>query len=315
MTKQVEVVAYDSRWPEQFEVEADSIKKGLGDNCLAIHHVGSTSVPGLAAKPKLDIIAVVKDPKKAIEQLQTIGVDYRGEYNIPLHYGFSKRGTINVNLHVYESGHPEIELNLTFRDYLRSHPEMRDAYAAVKKELLTEPTAHEKNQSPFTGYTLQKGAFIRNVLKLAGYQRLRLLKCSDPEEWEAAKSFRQRYFFDRVPIADPYQWTFSHSNHQHFLLYRGVAMIGYAHVQLWPQSRAAIRIIVIEETQRGHGVGATFLGWIEDWLRSKGYHSIHTESSPDAVGFYRHMGYQNMPFQDPDGYEGDPRDTPMGKLL
>lgn len=313
--KKIEVVPYDPLWPKQFEDEASQIKAALGDDCLAVHHVGSTSVPGLAAKPKIDIIAAVKHPEEAVEKLRAVGYEYRGEYNIPMHYGFSKRGKVRVNLHVYEEGHPEIELNLTFRDCLRNHSEIRNEYEEVKKGLLGKSSSYEKNGSMFTGYTLGKGAFIRKVLKLAGFQRLRFVKCADPEEWEAARSFRQRNFFDKVPISDPYEWTFVHPDHVHFILYQGVEMIGYAHIQLWPESRAAMRIIVLKEAQRGQGFGGQFLQWIERWLRNSGYRSIHTESSPDAVPFYERLGYAVMPFDDPDGYESHPRDTAMGKSL
>lgn len=116
--KHIDVLPYDPNWPMQFEFESAAIKKVLGNNCVVIHHIGSTSVPGLTAKPKIDIIVVVRDPISVIEKLETIGIQYRGEFNIPLHYGFSKRGTVDLNLHVYQEGHPEIELNLLFRDYL-----------------------------------------------------------------------------------------------------------------------------------------------------------------------------------------------------
>lgn len=314
-SRKIEIVPYDRDWPQQFELEANCIKDALGDNCIVIHHVGSTSVPGLAAKSKIDIMAVVNDPENTIEKLRTIGFDYRGEFNIPLHYGFSKRGKVDVNLHVYQEGNPEIELNLTFRDYLRSHPERRDEYAAAKQRLLEEKSSFEKNNSMFTGYNLGKDACIRKLLKLAGFKRLRFVKCTHYAEWDAAKNLRQRYFFDKVPISDPYEWTFNHPDHVHFILYQGVEIIGYAHIQLWPESRAAIRIIVVEETHRTQGFGRQFLEWIETWLKCKGHQSIHTESSPDAVQFYEHLGYTAMPFDDPDGYEGDSRDTPMGKHL
>jgi GrpB-like predicted nucleotidyltransferase (UPF0157 family) len=61
MSDIVEVVAYDSQWPNLFEIEAGFIKNALGDNCIAIHHIGSTAVPGLSAKPIIDILPVVKD--------------------------------------------------------------------------------------------------------------------------------------------------------------------------------------------------------------------------------------------------------------
>ncbi|MCP5504311.1 MAG: GNAT family N-acetyltransferase [Chlamydiales bacterium] len=314
-TRKIEVVPYDSDWPKQFESEAKLIKEALGDLATAIHHVGSTSIPGLAAKPKIDIIVATKNPEDTIQKLENIGFKYRGEFNIPMHYGFSKRGERQVNLHVYKKGNPEIELNLTFRDYLRSHPEIRDEYGALKLELLQKKTSFEKNNSMFTGYNLGKNAFIGSVLKRAGFNRLRFVICTHFDEWKAAKDLRKRYFFDKILISDPYEWTFTHPQHLHFVLYKGVEIIGYAHIQLWPEERAAIRIIVIEQTYRHQGHAKQFLKWIETYLQFKGYKSIHTEAHPDSVGFYKRLGYINMPFNDPDGYEGDPRDTPVGKLL
>lgn len=314
-TKTIEVVPYDSNWPKQFEVQANALKDGLGKNLMAIHHVGSTAVPGLVAKPKIDIIAVVSDPEASIEQLKAIGYNYRGEYNIPMHYGFTKRGDVEVNLHVYEIDNPEIELNLSFRNYLRAHPDALNDYAKLKLGLLEKQESFEKNNSMFTGYNLGKNHFIQKLLQKAGFNRLRFVICTHFDEWVAAKHFRQKYFFDKVPVKDPYEWTFDHNDHKHFILYKGVSIIGYAHIQLWPKSRAAIRIIVIDEDYRGKGYGGQFLSWMEEWLKRKGYKSVHTESSPEAVPFYKAQDYREMPFNDPDGYESDERDTPMGKVI
>ena len=313
--KNIEVVPYDPRWANWYQDEAEKIKEALGANCLALHHVGSTSIPGLAAKPRIDIIAEVADPEKSITQLKPLGYEYRGEWNIPMKYGFRKRGGPEVNLHVFGKNHPEIEVNLCFRDYLRNHPEVRDEYAQLKLELLKDESSFEKNNSMFAGYSLGKGNFIHQVLKKTGLNRLRFVFCTHINEWDAAKNFRQKYFFDKVPIKDPYEWTFNHKDHIHFILYEGVDIIGYAHIQLWPESRAAVRIIVVDDNKRGRGFGGQFLNWIEVWLKAKGYKSIHTESSPDAVRFYKNQAYTEMPFNDPDGYEGDERDTPMGKIL
>lgn len=313
--KKIEVVPYDSQWPRLFQLEAEKIKKAMGNNCITVHHVGSTSVPGLAAKPKIDIVAVVYQLEGSGENLKKIGIDYRGEYNIPMHYGFSKRGEVDVNLHVYQEGNPEIELNLFFRDYLRENPAACDEYAKIKENLLQKKLSFEKVNSIFTGYNLGKDAFIRNILKRAGFQCLRFVKCIHYAEWDAAKRFRQQYFFDKIPISDPYEWTFNHANHVHFVLYQGIEIIGYAHCQLWPEARAAIRIIVVDETKRRKGMGQRFLKWIEKWLKHKGYQSVHMESSLDALAFYENQGYIGMPFDDPDKYESDPRDIPMGKLL
>ncbi len=313
--KNIEIVPYDSRWPQMFENEAAAIRKALGENCVAIHHVGSTAVPGLHAKPKIDIIAVVNDPVKTLSPLNDIGIQYRGEYNIPLHYGFSKRGNVNVNLHVYSEGHAEIELNLLFRDYLRSNPEARDNYGALKESILTDETSLVRSDFQLPNYTLRKGRFIRKVLKEAGFERVRMLKCSDDEEWNAAKHFRQKNFFDKANISDPYTWTFNHPEHEHLVLYQGTEIVGYAHIQLWPQNRAALRIIVIDTDRHNLGLGKQFINLIESWLRSREIKTLHAESSPEAVKFYGACGYTEMPFNDPDEYPSDSRDSPMGKIL
>jgi GrpB-like predicted nucleotidyltransferase (UPF0157 family)/GNAT superfamily N-acetyltransferase len=313
--REIEVVPYNPAWSIWFKNEADAIKRVLGDNFIAIHHVGSTAVPGLSAKPRIDIIAVLVDPKKSIPALESIGYEYRGEWNIPFKFGFRKRGKFEVNLHVYEEGHPEIESNLLFRDYLRKNSKERDEYQSLKETLLKEPSSFEKNNTRFTGYTLGKGDYIRKVLSEAGFKRIRLLKCSDETEWKAAKYFRQTYFFDKAFTSDPYTWTFNHVEHEHLVLYQGTEIIGYAHIQFWPDNRAALRIILIDESVRHHGLGGQFLSLLENWLKSKGINSLHTESSPEALKFYKKHDYVEMPFNDPEEYGSHTDDIPMGKIL
>jgi GrpB-like predicted nucleotidyltransferase (UPF0157 family) len=315
MKKIIEIVPYDPNWLHVFEQEATLIRQALRDNWLAIHHIGSTSVPGLAAKPKIDMIAVVQDPLSARDQLEKIGIQYRGEYNIPLHYGFSKRGDIDLNLHVYEESHPEIELNLCFRDYLRNHPNKLDDYARLKEELIQDESSFTKENSPFTNYTLRKGDFIRGVLKEAGFNIVRMLKCNEDTEWAAAKHFRSTYFFGPHDIDDPYTWTFNHEEHAHLVLYQGIEIIGYAHIQFWPDKRAAIRIIVVDKNKRDQNSGSRFLVLIEKWLKSLAVRSIHAQVLQSCLKFYLKNGYTDMPFDDPENYESDPNDIPVGKKL
>lgn len=92
-------------------------------------------------------------------------------------------------------------------------------------------------------------------------------------------------------------------------------MIGYMHLQRWPQQRAALRMIVIEPEKRHHYFGSLFLALAEKWLKGQGYKSLHVESNPEALAFYLKQGYSPMPFHDPDGYEGGPPDVAVGKLL
>lgn len=315
MVKNIVVVPYNPEWPRMFEIESAKIKEALRDNCIAIHHVGSTSVPGLFAKPVIDIIGVIKDPEKSIQPLENLGFKYKGEYNISMRFYFNRSEDVNINLHVYEEGHPEIELNLLFRDYLRDHSEAREEYANLKKELLKEKSSYEKINSMFTGYNLGKDAFIRRILKAANFNRIRIVKCTHHAEWDAAKRLRQKHFFDPLSIADPFTWTFDHKEHAHLILYQGVEMIGYAHIQFWPDQRAALRIFVIDEHYRHHGFGTQFLQLCEQWLKKQGIQSIHDEARLDVVKFYRKNGYTEMPFEDPSGDPPSAQDIAMGKKL
>jgi GrpB-like predicted nucleotidyltransferase (UPF0157 family)/GNAT superfamily N-acetyltransferase len=316
MKKIIEVVPYDPNWPHIFEKEALLIRQALGDNCIAIHHVGSTSVPGLAAKPKIDIIAVVRNLFFDKSQLEVIGYKYRGGFNIPLRRSFTIRtAERNINLHVFEENDPEIELNLLFRDHLRENPSDMDEYALLKHKLIAEESSHQKNDSIYRGYTLGKHDFIQNILQKSGFNKHRFVLCTHRSEWAAAKHFRDTYFFDPHGIEDPYTWTFNHIDHAHLVLYQGVEIIAYAHIQFWPDKRSAIRIIAVDENKRNQNSGSKFLSLIEKWLRSLGVKSIHAESRQSSLRFYLKNGYCSMPFDDPEGHESDPNDVPVGKLL
>lgn len=316
MPRRIEVVPYDSNWPRLFEEESAKIKKALGDNCIVVHHVGSTAVPGLCAKPKIDIILVAKNIALIGQDLEKLGYESRGEFNIPFRLGFSKRGALlNANLHVYEEENPEINLNLLFRDYLRNFPEALEEYANLKLNLVAQDSLHEKKNSLFSGYNLGKDAFIKKVLNKAGFHGLCMRLCTHYDEWEVARTFRQKYFFDKVPVVDPYTWTFDHKDHLHLVFYQGTEIIGYAHIQLWKEQRAALRIIVIDERLRDQGHGGYFFKLCERWLKQKGFKTLQTQASSEAYPFYCKHGYTEMPFNDPDGYEGDPQDIDVGKVL
>ena len=314
-TKSIEVTAYNPHWPQMFEDAASRIKQVVGDNCLEIHHIGSTSVPGLDAKPIIDIIMVLKNPTDSMASLESIEHTYKGEMNIPFRFYFSKKTDTPVHLHVYEAGNCEIELNLLFRNFLRSNADARHEYALLKATLLGEENIHEKTASSFSRYNLGKDIFIRSILKHAGFDKLRLMHCTHYAEWEAAKIFRQKYFFDKVPLSDPYSWTFNHPEHIHFVLYKGTEIIGYTHLQRWPDQRIAMRIIVVDEPLRGQKFGSQFLERCEQWLKKQEIKSIHVQASPKAYKFYCSHGYSEMPFNDPDLYESDPQDIDVGKVL
>jgi GrpB-like predicted nucleotidyltransferase (UPF0157 family) len=264
----IEVVPYDANWPAIFEEEKEIISAALDDNCVAIHHIGSTAVPGLAAKPKIDIIAVARDRRKAIIDLEKAGYAHRGEWNIPLKCGFTKRGTVNVNLHMFfDENHPEVELNLKFRDYLRIHPDVCAEYADLKMKILESEDAHQKSKrSPLPVYTIRKRSFIDNIIKNIGFNRLRVLKCATEDEWNAAKDFRKKYF-DQAAMPDPLSENFDDPNHEHFVLYRGVEIIGYADIHILSKTEADV--LIFESSDQS--AQSFFLGIIKKWMNVHEY--------------------------------------------
>ena len=103
-------------------------------------------------------------------------------------------------------------------------------------------------------YTLQKGDFIRDILKKSGFNALRMLKMSDEFERSAALKYRQEYLRDKQNKEESCILTFDSSEHQHFILYKGVEIIGYAHVQLCQDGGAPIRAVVIDKAKCGQGM-------------------------------------------------------------
>jgi len=142
-TWRVLVVDYNRKWPAMFQAEADKIARILGDNLVAIHHIGSTSVPGLRAKPIIDMMPVVKDISlvdKCNPQMAALGYEAMGEFGLPgLRYFRKGEHERTHHVHCYSlSSSDEIERHLAFRDYLRTHPDVARAYGELKTRLAQE---------------------------------------------------------------------------------------------------------------------------------------------------------------------------------
>jgi GrpB-like predicted nucleotidyltransferase (UPF0157 family) len=134
----VRLAEYDPRWPVQYEREAARIRSVLGERVLRLEHVGSTSVPGLAAKPIIDILLVVADPADEasyVTPLEQAG--YRLVIREPGWYQHRalKGPDTDINLHVHPPDSPEIGRHLRFRDRLRADPADRKRYERVKRQL------------------------------------------------------------------------------------------------------------------------------------------------------------------------------------
>ena len=138
----IEVVKYDPDWPARFERIRARIAPALGDLAVAIEHVGSTSVPGLAAKPVIDIDVVVADASAipaAIAALETLGYEHLGDLGVKDREAFRRPpGSEKHNLYVCPAGGEGLRNHLALRNHLRTHPDAVEAYAALKRRLATD---------------------------------------------------------------------------------------------------------------------------------------------------------------------------------
>jgi len=138
LTTPIVVSDYDPTWPSSFEREAARIRSLLGDRVALLEHAGSTSVAGLPAKPVIDMILAVPDSSDEpsyVPALETAGYVLRIREPEWFEHRVFKGPDTDINLHVFTVGCAEIEQMLLFRDWLRTHPEDRDLYAAQKREL------------------------------------------------------------------------------------------------------------------------------------------------------------------------------------
>jgi len=158
------VVEYDSAWPGMFEAEAAAIRDALGDLAVRVEHVGSTSVPGLVAKPVIDIqVSVTSITPRAplVDPLVAIGyrhaidpIETEHEF---LSIGYDPDAARKVHIHLCEAGSGWEARHIAFRDYLRSHDDAVAEYAALKRRLAAE---HPRD---IQTYVDGKTAFIRSI--------------------------------------------------------------------------------------------------------------------------------------------------------
>lgn len=163
---------YDSRWPAVFDELRARIWPVVNDIALAVEHVGSTSVPGLAAKPIIDISIVVATPAQmplAIERLATLGYLHRGDLGVEGREAFDRHeGSPAHHLYACPRDSTALANHLAVRDHLRSHPATAREYGELKKRLARE-FPHDIDR-----YVEGKTAFILDILRGAGFTTSRL---------------------------------------------------------------------------------------------------------------------------------------------
>jgi GrpB-like predicted nucleotidyltransferase (UPF0157 family) len=167
----IEIVPYDPSWPSAFEAEAADLREVLGDLARSIQHVGSTAVPGLAAKPVIDIQISVRSlqPMRQYKKpLAALGYSYvpLGEFDLVYPY-FEKPSAWPHTHHVHLCivGSEQERTHLAFRDYLRIHPQVAQRYVELKRKLAAENDAH--SLASRERYSLSKTEFVNAVVSEA----------------------------------------------------------------------------------------------------------------------------------------------------
>jgi GrpB-like predicted nucleotidyltransferase (UPF0157 family) len=161
--QRVIVVPYDSSWPAEFARESAAVASALGESCLIVHHIGSTSIHGMVAKPIIDMLPVVRSIE-AVDarsgEMTALGYEVLGEFGIPGRRYFRKEDSHGIRthqVHVFEAGSPQIARHLAFRDFMRKHSDHAREYAALKQHLAAQ------FPNDIEAYMDGKDAFIRRI--------------------------------------------------------------------------------------------------------------------------------------------------------
>ncbi|AJD89790.1 hypothetical protein JMA_04730 [Jeotgalibacillus malaysiensis] len=158
----VTVSSYHDNWPKLFEEEAEKITSIFSEKLITIHHIGSTSVPGLQAKPIIDMMPVLKDITAADHltfEMEALGYEALGEFGLPGRRYFRKgKHKRTHHVHMYDrSSQEEIDRHLAVRDYLRAHPDEAAAYGALKQRLV------QAYQGDHEAYINGKDQFVKEL--------------------------------------------------------------------------------------------------------------------------------------------------------
>lgn len=168
LTRSVEIHEYDPEWPRLYAREEERIRRILGDRVVRLEHAGSTSVPGLPAKPIVDIVLEVpdsSDESSYVPDLEAAG--YRVVIREPewFEHRVFKGPDTNVNLHVFTAPCEEVDTMLLFRDHLRASAEHRELYERTKRELAAYPWKYVQQ------YADAKTAVVQEIMERARVQR------------------------------------------------------------------------------------------------------------------------------------------------
>jgi len=310
----VRVVPYDSHWPASYAAEAERICKAVGEVAVRIHHIGSTSVPGLSAKPIIDILLEVSD-LAALDAcsptIEALGYEAMGELGIPGRRYFRRDndfGERTHQIHAFAVSSEEIHRHLAFRDYLIAHPEIARAYGELKQELaLRFPT-------DIDGYMDGKDSFVKRheAEALARSQKPMTLHPVETEDLQSiraliaaavrksvAQSEEEAAFLINDIEESLSWWQNNRDVSLHLKCVDSGSIVGVVLVkEFWNLTN-----LFVAPDYRGRGVGRRLVEEVLEVCRTKSPRAaVLVNSSSTARGFYEHMQFvQTGPAKDRPG--------------
>jgi GrpB-like predicted nucleotidyltransferase (UPF0157 family) len=307
--RNIKIVDYDADWPNKFAKHAKMITDAIGSSLLRIEHIGSTSVPSLAAKPVIDFLVVVPDSANEsayLPQLESAGYVLRVREPDWNEHRMFRTPEKDVHIHVYSAGCPEIQRNLIFRNRLRKNTEDRRRYEQTKRELAT------KEWPDMNAYAEAKGPVIESII-VAEMASKAQIRQATPEEVdvvadilkEAARWLEQAGMpLWREDDLEPARIIPDVNSGLFFLAEDSGEFAGTVKFQLddpvfWPDARpqeaAYIHRLAVRRRYAGTGLSTLILRWAVERTRMLGRRYLRLDcaaSRPRLSAVYERFGFQ-----------------------
>ncbi len=296
--REVVIADYDPQWPRRFDAERERIGSALGATALRIEHIGSTSVPGLAAKPIVDVLVAVSDVRDESSYgpaLERAGYELRVREPEHRMYRTPER---DVQVHVWNEGDPEVDRYLVFRDRLRSSADDRNEYELLKRSLA------QREWSDVNHYADAKGPLIKAILARARQSHIRRARSSDTPA--VADLLGDLGYPTDVDDAAAQLGRLLDRNDAGVLVHEDeddgepVGLISYHVFDLIyrPRPHCRITALAVRADRRRRGVARALLEAVEAIALGRGCFRLELTTHPDrddALRFYEACGFEERP--------------------
>ena len=312
----INLVEYDIAWPARFEDEAGRVRAIMGERVRLLEHAGSTSVPGLCAKPIVDMVLALPDSSDEpsyVPDLEAAGYVLRiREPGWFEHRVFKGPGS-DVNLHVFTRTCSEIARMLHFRDWLRSHPDDRERYAATKRNLAL------RDWDRLQDYADSKSAVVYEILTRSGWKdavTVRPEALEDPGSRELIEALN-RELSARYPEEGANHFRLDPDEvapgHGAFLIaYVRCEPVACGALRRLDATTGEIKRMYVREGFRGRGISKAILEALEAQARTLHLERLVLEAGErqvEALGLYERAGFNQIPRY------GEYEDSPLSVCL